>query len=276
MRLFLTGYLAVFGLMLSVPTKAVETLQWDQKVIPLELVVGVEQLVQFQGSAIVGVPASLANPETFRHLFVNDTAYWKALEPFAKQRVKVRLESSGEFVLFDISARAEKRPPKSVEPISIIATSKREGAPSAPAGTQTEDAITMFDLIRYAAQADHSPPRVVATLAGVRPVEQAVGSELSRLYNHTDSVNVDMFAQSMWTVGGWYVTAIEIRNRTKSAIEIDPSRLQHTAHGVVNGVANHFMATALIRAEVAPRGRTNDTTLIYVVTNKPFAAVIDL
>ena len=121
MRLFLTGCLAVLGLVLSVPTKAVETLQWEQKAIPLELVVGVEQLVQFQGSAIVGVPASLANPETFRHLFVNDTAYWKALEPFAKQRVKVRLESSGEFVLFDISARAEKRPPKSVEPISIIA-----------------------------------------------------------------------------------------------------------------------------------------------------------
>ena len=134
----------------------------------------------------------------------------------------------------------------------------------------------MFDLIRYAAQSDHSPPRVVAPLAGVRPVEQAVGSELSRLYNHADSVNVDMFARSMWTVSGWYVTAIEIRNRTKSAIELDPSRLQHTAHGVVNGVANHFMATALIRAELAPRGRSKDTTLIYVVTDKPFAAVIDL
>ncbi len=276
MRLLLTAWLAMGALMFAAPIQAVETLHWDQKVIPLELVVGVEQLVQFQGSAIVGVPASLANPETFRHLFVNNTAYWKALEPFAKQRVKVRLESSGEFVLFDISARAEKRPPKSVEPISIIASPKREGSMSAPSAAQAEDAITMFDLIRYAAQADHSPPRVVASLAGVRPVEQALDSELSRLYNHADSVNVDMFARSMWTVSGWYVTAIEIRNRTKVAIEIDPSRLQHTAHGVVNGVANHFMATALIRAEVSPRGRTNDTTLLYVVTDKPFAAVIDL
>ncbi len=109
----------------------------------------------------------------------------------------------------------------------------------------------MFDLIRYAAQSDHSPPRVVAPLAGVRPVEQNVRSELSRLYNHADSVNLDMFARATWSVSGWYVTAIEVRNRTKQSIEIDPSRLQHTAHGVVNGVANHFMASALIRGDVA-------------------------
>ena len=47
-------------------------------------------------------------------------------------------------------------------------------------------------------------------------------------------------------------------------------------HGVVNGVTNHFLATALIRAEVTARGSANDTTLLYVITDKPFAAVIDL
>jgi integrating conjugative element protein (TIGR03749 family) len=276
MRPLLTCYLIALGLLPSGPARAIETIQWDQTVIPLELIVGVEQLVQFQGSAVIGVPASLANPDTFRHLFVNDTAYWKALEPFGKQRVKVRLESSGGFVLFDISAKTVKRPPKSVEPISIVVTVKGAGPISASTSAQTEQAITMFDLIRYAAQSDHSPPRVVAPLAGVRPVEQNVHSELSRLYNHADSVNLDMFARATWSVGGWYVTAIEVRNRTKQSIEIDPSRLQHTAHGVVNGVANQFMASALIRGDVAPRGKTDDTTFLYVVTDKPFSAVIDL
>jgi len=255
---------------------AVETVTWDQTVIPLQLVVGVEQLVQFEGSALVGVPATLANEDIFRHLFANDTAYWKALVPFSKQRVKVRLESSGEFILFDLSAKSMKQPPKTVEALNIVTGANNAAPLTAATAAPRGQGVTMFDLIRYAAQADHSPPRVVAPLAGVRRVEQKIRSELSRLYNHHDSVNVDMFVSSSWNASGWYVTAIEVRNRTKEAIEIDPSRMQHTAHGVVNGVANHFLAAALIRPMLTARGSANDTTVIYVVTDKPFPSVIDL
>ena len=276
MRRFLINAAFFLLAMISPASHAVETVTWDQTVIPLELIVGIEQLVQFEDSAIVGVPATLANQDVFRHMFVNDTAYWMALVPFSKQRVKVRLEGSGEFVLFDLSAKAMKQPPKTVEALSIVAGNKSGLPLTAANAAPSEHAVTMFDLIRYAVQADHSPPRVIAPLAGVRRVEKQIGSELSRLYNHADSVNVDMFVRASWTVSGWYVTAIEVRNRTKQSIEIDPSRLQHTAHGVVNGVTNHFLASALIRAEVTARGSANDTTLLYVVTDKPFAAVIDL
>ena len=276
MRLFFLHIGTLLLALTSAASHAIETVTWDQTVIPLELIVGIEQLVQFEGSAIVGIPATLANEDVFRHLFANDTAYWKALVPFNKQRVKVRLESTGEFVLFDLSAIAMKQPPKTVEALSIVASANNGNPLTAASVATSEQVVTMFDLIRYAAQADHSPPRVVAPLAGIRQVEQKVRSELSRLYNHPDSVNVDMFVSSSWTVSGWHVTAIEVRNRTKQRLEIDPSRMQHTAYGVVNGVANHFLATALIRGEVTARGSANDTTLLYVVTDKPFSAVIDL
>lgn len=274
MKLKLKIVFLVFALFFCVTANAVQTIQWDKKVIPVELIVGVEQLIQFDGSATVGIPASLYNENIFRHMFASDTAYWKALQPFDKQRVKVRLDDTGELLMFDVSARAEKWPPKSVEMLSIV-TPGRDEEDEMTSVQQTKKDITFFDLIRYAAQTDNSPERVVSNVSGIHTVENKVTSELSSLYIHADGVNVDMFVLQGWGVDGWYVTAIEVRNRTAKSLIIDPSRMQHTAHRM-NGISNHFIASAMIRRNLSGRGSPSDRSIIYVVTDRPFASVIKL
>lgn len=257
---------------------AVQSVMWDKTVIELELSVGVEQMVQFSGSADVGVSGAMASTDVFRHLFVNNTAYWTAMQPFAKHRAQVRLHDTGEFVLFDVTAVNRANPPKLAEPIRVVLpeASMGQGVSIAGANQNSPGSISMFELIRYAAQTDHSPARVVEAVSGVREVDHRISAELSALYNHADAGKLDMYVSGAWAGINLYVTAIEVRNRTDAPLLIDPTRLQHTAHTPVNGVAHHFIATAMIRREVGPRGQPNDTSLIYVVTERPFGSVIDL
>lgn len=252
---------------------SVETVKWDRTVIPVDLIVGVEQLIQFPGSATVGLPVEIASDDMLRHLFSGDTAYWKAIQPFDTKRVKVRVEATGEFILFDVSARSVMNPPQTVEPLRVVVDS----IPSADTAERKDDPpVTMFDLVRYAAQIEYAPGRLVAPLPGVRSIENKVSSELSGLYNHSDRRKVDMFVEEMFVADGWYVTSIRIKNRTKEAVTIEPSRMQHTVHSVVNGVSNHFVASAMIYRTIRPRGQKLDTTYMYVITDRPFASVIDL
>ncbi|MEQ9590922.1 MAG: TIGR03749 family integrating conjugative element protein [Parvibaculaceae bacterium] len=259
---------------------AIQTVSWDKTVIELELTVGVEQMVQFEGAADVGVSGAMASGDVFRHMFLGNTAYWTALQPFKKHRVQIRLHDTGEFVLFDVSAVTRQKPPRNVEPLRVVTGSvstvpEQAVGNSQPAKSERQSA-TMFDLIRYAAQVDHSPQRVVEPVTGVRHLDVLVKSELSRLYNHPDATKVDMFVVNGWSGADLYVTTIEIHNRTAEPIEIDPSRLQHTARQPMNGASHHFIASAMIRPTLAPRGQTGDRTRVYIVTDKPFSSVVDL
>ena len=265
-------------LLLSTQVQAVQTIEWDKYVIQLDLIVGVEQLIHFNGPATVGLPGQLANEDVFRHLFTSDTAYWKAMRPFSKQRVKVRLDQTGDFVLFDVTATTLRQPPKAVEPMAVVTPDPENNQSALVKDVEEGNEATMFDLLRYAVQMDYSPPRVVSDVRGVHAVENKVRSDLSPLYNHADNSKVDMFVKDIWGADGWYVTAIVVRNRTGSELTIDPSKMQHTARGVVNGVSNQFIASAMMKRVIGPRGAKTrpDSSMMYVITDRPFANVINL
>ena len=131
---------------LSSVAQAVQTIKWDKTVIPVELIVGVEQMIHFQGPATVGLPPTLANADVFRHLFASNTAYWKALAPLKTERIKVRLDNTGEFLLFDVSAKTLKRPPKTLEPLSVVVPSTTQNDPLREHPQAEEDSVTLFDL----------------------------------------------------------------------------------------------------------------------------------
>ena len=95
------------------------TVAWKKTPINVDLVVGVEQMVILPQDGAVGLPPELSNTNVFRTLVTGGTAYWTALEAFDAQRIKVRLDS-GEFLLFDVSARVEKSPPATAEPIQKV------------------------------------------------------------------------------------------------------------------------------------------------------------
>ena len=260
---------------------AVKTVTWNKTPIPIRLVVGVEQMVHLEGPATVGLPPALAQGEVFRHLFASDTMYWKALRPFEKQRIKVRLNASAQIVLFDVRAVTRKKPPKAVPPMSVImpkvGPTPSPQAHDAPQNKPRNSSLgSMIDVLRSAVQADYAPARVVKVVRGMSEVKNTVRGDISALYAHSDAEYLDMRVQRMWAAKGFYVTSVLVRNRTANELTVDPSRFQHSGRHGPNGLSNQFLAAATIRHVLGPRGANvrPDSTRFYLVTDKPFATVI--
>lgn len=271
--------LLLVALMLSQHASAVHSVVWDRTVIRINLTVGVEQVVYFPADGAVGLPPTLANPSVFRTLFAGQTAYWKALQPFASERIKVRL-SSGEFILFDVSAKVEKAPPATADPINVV-LSTGENPDLAMKDKSGAAGATLFDLIRYAAQVTYSPPRLVAPVPGIRQVPVGVTGNINRLYNlrekggHAHHGLVFTPVKS-WTANGLYVTAIRVKNRHTHSVALDNRLVQHTRNAAISGVKRHFMASSFYRSLLQPKGEKGDRTTLFVVTDKPFASTLRL
>ena len=129
------------------------TVAWKKTPINVDLVVGVEQMVILPQDGAVGLPPALSNTNVFRTLVTGGTAYWTALEAFDAKRIKVRLDS-GEFLLFDVTARVEKSPPATTDPIQVVVEGSGTLSESAKsrATRNGQSPATLFELIRYAAQ----------------------------------------------------------------------------------------------------------------------------
>lgn len=256
------------------------TLVWDKTIIKLEMIVGVEQILLFPSDAAVGLPASLANRAIFRTLFTGGTAYWTALQAFDAQRIKVRLDS-GEYVLFDVSARTEKAPPSSVERLQIVLSDDGEreqagnGATSDPAdGSRHDGQATIFEVIRYAAQDIYSPARLVAALPGIRNVPVGITGNQNRLYNQGRHKGLIILPYKAWSADGLYVTAFIVTNGHSHSVTLDNRKVTHTLRTRRSGVGPHFLASVFYVPFVARRGEPGDRTTLFIVTDRPIASVI--
>lgn len=263
--------------LLSNSTQA-DTVVWRQSPIPVELVVGVEQLIRLPANAEIGLPPALANPQMFRTLVTGGMAYWTALEPFETQRIQARL-ASGEFLLFDVSARTMKAPPSEAPTLQVVMPGESEmsTATSAPdAQKRAQGDAVLFELLRYAAQSIYAPTRLIAPLPGIREVPVGLSGNLSRLYDRGRQPVVVMPHRS-WAAGDFYVTAFIVTNEATTAIELDNRRVMHTPHAQRSGVDPHFVASAFYRQTLPGReaGRVGgNRTTLFIVTDRPIRSVI--
>tara|TARA_R110002110_G_scaffold415854_1_gene658297 strand:+ start:29825 stop:30664 length:840 start_codon:yes stop_codon:yes gene_type:complete len=251
------------------------TVAWKKTPINVDLVVGVEQMVILPQDGAVGLPPALSNTHVFRTLVTGGAAYWTALEAFDAQRIKVRLDS-GEFLLFDVSARVEKSPPATADPIQVVI----EGS-----GTQSESAksraishgqspATLFELIRYAAQALYSPARLVAAVPGVRPVPVGLKGNLTALYDQGRHKGLILQPHKAWSVDGLYVTAFVVTNEHTHRMILDNRKVRHAPNAQRNGVAPHFVASTFFETELEPRGTPGNRTTLFIVTDQPIRSVV--
>ena len=256
----------VFGLCLLWHGAATaETVEWDRTPIALTLAVGVERQVRFEGPATVGVPADLVASGALRAEFANDTAYWLATEPFGTRRFKVRLERTGEFVLFDVRSVADGA---AGEPLEVaVARPEQAGAGMTEAGAEDPRAAVV-ELVRFAARRDLAPPRLAAMPAGVVAVDTVAG-DVTTLYRHLDRDRMRLAVLGQWSRGGLFVTTVEAANRSAEVLELDVRRLR-PGDGARSGVAEGIVAVGWTRSTLAPAGEPGFTARLYVVTRGPF------
>lgn len=254
-----------------------ETVVWRKTPIAVELVVGVEQLLILPTNAKVGLPPVLTNPNVFRTLVTGGAAYWTALEPFAPQRVQLRLDS-GEFLLFDVSARTLKAPPADVPTLQVV-LADREPLPTGPgvnAGDPLHGEANLFELLRYAAQSIYAPQRLIAPLPGVKKVPVGLAGNQGRLYDAGRHPLVIQPYQA-WSAGDFFVTVFVVTNEARHPVALDNRKVMHTSHAHRTGVDPHFIASAFYTRSLPGRdtGITGDNrTTLFVVTDRPIRNVI--
>ena len=243
-----------------------ETVEWERTPIPVILAVGVERQLRFEGPATVGAPADLIETGALRAQFANDTAYWLAMEPFEARRVKVRLERTGEFVLFDVRAVAGGG--GTAEPLTVEVARPEQGGARTTDAKAGDSRGALVDLVRYAARMDLAPPRLAGQAAAVVPVE-TVAVDVSALYRHADRDRLRLVARGQWSRAGLFVTTVEATNLSAAPLELDVRGLRHAA-GARRGTAGGFVAVGWTRSTLEPVGEPGYTARLYVVTRVPF------
>ena len=250
-----------------------ETVEWERTPIPVTLAVGVERQIRFEGPATVGAPADLIETGALRAQFANDTAYWLAAEPFEARRLKVRLDRTGEFVLFDVRAVAAGA--ATAEPLEVRVARPEQGGPLGAGRAATNDPRgALIDLVRFAARRDLAPPRLAADLAGVVAVETAA-TDATSLYRHPDRDRLRLAVLGQWARGGLFVTTLEASNLSSDPLDLDVRRLRRGS-GRRGGAAAGFVAVAWARSLLAAAGEAGFTARLHVVTREPFDLAADL
>ena len=244
---------------------AAETVEWERTPIPVTLAVGVEREIRFDGPATVGVPADLVETGIFRAEFANDTAYWLATEPFGKRRIKVRLERTGEFVLFDV--RAVPGAGGTAEPLEVTVARPEQVVPDG-GGASDDPRSGLVGLVRQAARLDLAPPRLAAGAADTVSVE-TVRSDATALYRHRDAGRLRLVVRRQISRGGLFATTLEAENLSARPLELDVRHLRREP-GRRAGTESAFVAVAWTRSALAPAGEPGFTARLYVVTRVPF------
>ena len=265
--------LALAALLCVAAAVHAETVRWERTPIPLHLEVGRERLVVFPLGGDVGVPRALVDAGALRVDFVNDTAYWNAYLPFEAHRVPVRL-ADGTTVLFDVSASPAGT--DGAPGLLRVVRAGDDAAPETGGADGPSEGERVLRLIRFAVQQDYAPARVAGTLPGAVRGTVEVDGDLAGLYRHADAARLEVLPRAAWHALGLHVTGLEFVNAGDAPVTLDPRLLQHAAGVAVNGHSRRFVAAGWLAAELAPAGRPGSSTMVYVVTRRPFAAVVRL
>ena len=238
-------------------TDPAETRVYERVPLRIELPVGRERIVTFEGEVQPGLPRAIASK--VRIQTVGDTLYVKALQPFDEVRMPVRDRASGQILLLDLVA-TEEAPDERIQVLSSDtgAASLQRAAASAPAAAQPIAPLTYgyAEMTRFAAQSVYAPDRLIEPLEGVVRVP-VTDAGLPLL---VQGGFLEASALASWREpGGLHVTAVRLQNRTGEPLRLDPRLIR-----------GRYETTTLHHQSLGPRGASSDTTVAYVTHQARF------
>ena len=267
-RVILAGLASV---LLISQAMAVEVMHWERRPLEIPLPVNEERIVTLDRNVRVGLPPALANPDVLRVQSAGGVLYLKAFDAFETQRVRVQDVESGDVLLLDLSAG------EGVSSEEILVVDSRKASPTSassgsggaktgstppssaqsPGGDAQQASSTPVPVLltRHAAQSLYAPQRTIEPLRGATRVPMRLPESLSTLL---PSLPVTATPLGAWRLDGWTVTAVKLENNDRRrAFELDPRWLQ-----------GDFYSATFMHPYLAPRGSTEDTTTVFLVTRR--------
>ncbi len=227
--------------------------------LPVHLLLspGRERLVQFPFVALMDVPAALQG--LLEVQIIEDTTYLTANAPFPRTRLYAQAVDGSTTVPLDIESHEAVRVPPMLR-VHLPGDAAAEDDERAENRRNDEPAVDMIQLTRYAAQMLYAPARLLPTLPGVHqdPVDQ---SPVVGLYRGGEIETAPLGA---WSSGSLHVTAVRLTNRTARAVDLELD---------MRWLRGQWIAATAQHWRLSPHGSEADTTAVYLVSDRPFAAV---
>lgn len=233
----------------ALPVQAVELMKWERIPLSVPLHVGQERIIFVDRNVRAGVPPELKGK--LRIQSAGGAVYLRPEARFPSTRLVLQDVENGAIILLDISAVKKKGSP---EPVRLVYEDNglKPEEKKSMAGTSQPLPPLPVALIRYAAQTLYAPLRTVEALPGVNPLSLPSPESAASLM---PSVPADIRPLSAWGAGNYSVTALELRNRSRKTITLDPRCLQ-----------GRFHSAAFQHHRLGAAGTPEAVTVLYLVT----------
>ena len=262
MKSRLLVWLGMLACVLVPMAHAVEIMHWERLPLAVPLQVGEERIVFVDRNVRVGVPASVG--DRLRVQSAGGAIYLRASEPIEPTRLQLQDADSGALILLDIAAEPAQDGEPPLEPVRIVegnATPQRYGQAQAPgaaapapdqARSPRRETPVAVVLTRYAAQNLYAPLRTVEPVPGIMRVNLRRDLSLDTLL---PTLPVRAQALAAWRLEDQWVTAVRLTHTGSGWIDLDPRALQ-----------GDFLTATFQHPTLGPRGTSEDTTVVYLVT----------
>lgn len=233
------------------PVAPIERVTFNRRPVRVALPVDRERLISFAS------PVALHMPDGYetkvRLQVIGSTVYATALAPFGTLRIVAEdIENDGVQIPIDLVADATTRAASDEVEIHT-APVRAPRTTAAPA----RDNVDMVALTRYAARSLYAPRRLMPVDASIRQVAVAT-MPVPGLYR---GARVQAVPIGAWRSGALYVTAVRFTNLEPSGLELR-----------MDDIRGHWLAATPQHGRVAPAGDEADTTVVYLVCDRPFEA----
>ncbi len=267
-RKWLLGCVALFmcaGAFSDEPSS--ERVLWDKQPIAFSVTVGKERLVHFPVEVRYWVPSSIEDSVAI--LAVNGVLYVTALREFEKTRIRVQSLVSNKVYLLDIAASENVTVTKN---LIVMDHDHAENKAQAMKIEQTEQPVSdwFIRLTRFAAQSLYAKERLM-------PVDYEISS--IRM-DSTSSIplvrggDIEAIPMKSWRGGGYYVTAVRIRNLSRQDVVImhEAPRVMRLMQRILvlsDDIRGDWIAVTPQHTTLEPSGH-DDVTTLYLLSERSF------
>ena len=244
-----------------------ERVLWEKRPIKVHIQTGQERIIHFPDEVRYWLPDTIKFKVSV--IAANGVLYIKALDDFSSTRIRVQSLSDKQVYLLDISASDAET--VSDELIVMTQGSVHNLSEENPSSQIAED--WRIRLTRYAAQQLYAPERLLGGDAAIKRIPLKLSEPVSLIRGGL----LEAEAIASWQGNGLTVTAVRLRNVSSQSLRLlfEPSdSLQ--ALDMSELIRGDWLTATLQHDFLGPIGNKNDTTTLYMVSNRNFIESLNL